>query len=446
MIDKQFVSKEEYLWGEVRLPLEFILEDLQKQLRSIAQPQPVDLTAILGRLDALETESGEKADTKYLEDNLTDLTERISKIEEGVCGQDNLDLDKRVVSLETSISQLTVLNSKAQDILDAHDELAEAVDCVKTIRVVVSAEDIKVAVESGGSSFWGNLLGGIAGGALGGLGSALGSVISTKGQIASMLGSNALQSINGTLAKVGAGTLSDMGKNVSNMGKRFDAYTAWQRTSEAGQQLIQRKINAIQQNVHGKFDTLDNIVQTVDTISKWTDPETGETVKMTDKVKSMLSKQSSMSNDISDLKVAKRRQELIIKDIADMQKEIFVLKNTVRLMRQAAQAKGIMEDVLRGMTGPPVVLPSPPVTRSKIDTFEWINSARIKNILRKNGTVDSILDNITEININLSSLDDSIKKIQNMKRGLMASYTTGSQPFNPHSNVRFQNERKETTF
>ena len=426
------------------------MEDLQKQLRSITQPQPVDLTAILGRLDALEEESGEKADTKYLEDNLTDLTERISKIEEGVCGQDNLDLDKRVVSLETSISQLTVLNDKAQDILDAHDELAEAVDCVKTIRVVVSAEDIKVAVESGGSSFWGNLLGGIAGGALGGLGSALGSVISTKGQIASAIGSNALQSINGTLAKVGAGTLSDLGKNVGSMGKRFDAYTAWQRTSEAGQQLIQRKINAIQQNVHGKFDTLDNIVQTVDTISKWTDPETGETVKMTDKVKSMLSKQGSMSNDISDLKVAKRRQELIIKDIADIQKDIFVLKNTIRLMRQSAA--GGPPDPSRftgsgaGGPPPPTEFSSPPVSRSKIDTFEWINSARIKNILRKNGTVDSILDNITEININLSGLDDSIKKMQKMKRGLMASYTTGSQPFNPHSNVRFQNERKETTF
>ena len=303
LIDKQFVTKEEYLWGEVRLPIEFILEDLQKQLKEISKPQPVDLhsflgcstcitheewVAVLGRLDGLETETGEKAGTKYLEDNLTDLAERISTLEDSVCGQNKIDLDKRVSTLESSITRLSNLDSKAQEILDAHEELAEAVDCVKTIQVKISTEDMKIAIESGGSSFWGNLLGGVAGGALGGLGSALGSVISTKGQIASAIGSNALGSINGVLAKAGAGTLSDMGKRVTGMGQAFDGFTAFQRTSEAAQQLINRKLNNLVQNVHGKFDTLENITTTIDTISKWTDPETGETVQMSDKIKSMI--------------------------------------------------------------------------------------------------------------------------------------------------------------
>ena len=162
-----------------------------------------------------------------------------------------------------------------------------------------------------------------------------------------------------------------------------------------------------------------------------------------------------MSNDITDLKEGIRRQALIIEDIADLQKDVFVLKNTIRIMRQTAAGGPPDPSRFSGSGGPPPPsgfsgsggppapseFSSPPVSRSKISTFEWINTDRIKNMLRQNGTVDSILDNITEININLSGMHDSIEKLKKMKRGLMASYTTGAQPYNPHSNVRFQDER-----
>ena len=51
------------------------------------------------------------------------------------------------------------------------------------LKITVKVEDINLAVTSAGSSFWGNLIGGIAGGALGAIGQALNGALTTKGQI-----------------------------------------------------------------------------------------------------------------------------------------------------------------------------------------------------------------------------------------------------------------------
>ena len=95
------------------------------------------------------------------------------------------------------------------------EDLLDDINCVKEVRVHISMDDITIAVESQGSSFWSKLLGGVAGCALGGLGSALGSVISTKGQIASMTGTNATNAVNDVLSK---SSLS-----LANIGQKLNA-------------------------------------------------------------------------------------------------------------------------------------------------------------------------------------------------------------------------------
>ena len=453
--DKTY-SQEQFKWGQARLPLDYIFADLENRLRELNKINSIDFDHVFQTLEDLKESNQQKVDMKYLQDNLSDIVRRIGDLEDGVHGQGLQDyiggLIDRIQKVETSMlsmegnrdisalrsrldtiemraDNIRQLNAKAGEMLEKYEDFEEALDCVKTIRVVVSAEDIKVAIESGGSSFWGNLLGGIAGGALGGLGSALGSVISTKGQIASMLGQNALSSVNSTLKDVGVNGLKDMGKNVKDMGKKFDAYNAWQRTSESAQQLLQRKINAIQQNVHGKFDTIDNIVSTVDTISKWVDPETGESVDMTDKLKDIVKTQGDLATQLSILDTVKSRQESVIQDIADLLKDNVVLKQSlhvlgvdVRFLHASLRARGFVEESMP-VKGPPSPVLSQPVSRSRLD---------------------EVVDNMTELNVALDVLHNRMEKVEKSGRGgLVVSYTTGSQPFNPHTNVRsFQNERQ----
>ena len=453
--DKTY-SQEQFKWGQTRLPLDYIFADLEDRVRELDRINSIDFDQVFQTLENLKEENKQKVDMKYLQDNLSAIVSRIGNLEDGVHGQDlqnyigglidrinkvetsmssmqgNRDitaLSRRLDSIEVRASNINQLNAKAEEMLDKYEDFEEALDCVKTIRVVVSAEDIKIAIESGGSSFWGNLLGGIAGGALGGLGSALGSVISTKGQIASMLGQNAMSTVNSTLKDVGINSLKDMGKNVSNMGKKFDAYNAFQRTTESAQQLLQRKINAIQQNVHGKFDTIDNIVSTIDTISKWVDPETGESVDMTDKLKDIVKTQNNLATQLSALDVVKRRQESVIQDIADLLKDNVTLKNSLHILRvdvsflhASLRARGFVEESMPVKAPPPSPVLSQPVSRSR---------------------VDEVVDNITELNVALDVLHNRMEKVEKSGRGgLRVSYTTGNQPFNPHTNVRsFQDER-----
>ena len=47
--------------------------------------------------------------------------------------------------------------------------------------------------------------------------------------------------------------------------------------------------------------------------------------------------------------------------------------------------------------------------------------------------------------MHITQLNDNVKNISIEKQGLVASYTTGAQPYNPYSNVRFQNERQKAT-
>ena len=101
----------------------------------------------------------------------------------------------------------------------------------------------------------------------------------------------------------------------------------------------------------------------------------------------------------------------------------------------------------------PLVPTAPPLSPEKVTplhtsvtTLEWINTDRIKNMLKVNGTVDSIVDNITEINMHITQLHDSVANVNIQREGLVASYTTGAQPYNPYSNVRFQNERQKASY
>ena len=169
LLDKQFSTKEEYLWGEVRLPLEFIIEDLQDKLADIEKPPK--LTALAARVTQLEDMTAKKADREYTEANLTDMNERIENIE-----------------------------SKT-------DALDSAIAWARTIHLSLPEEHIKKTIENQGTSWWATLVGGLGGGALSGLGSVLSSVIDfggdTENDLAKSVSNNALNSVDNVLSRAG---------------------------------------------------------------------------------------------------------------------------------------------------------------------------------------------------------------------------------------------------
>ena len=76
-LDKQFSTKEEYLWGDVRMPLEFIIADLQEKIKHIATT--VDFSPITERIDSLESANKELADKVKKQIDTADIDERFKK-------------------------------------------------------------------------------------------------------------------------------------------------------------------------------------------------------------------------------------------------------------------------------------------------------------------------------------------------------------------------------
>ena len=148
-------------------------------------------------------------------------------------------------------------------------------DTLKNLKVDVDATvdrvatDVKVdlfaELQSGGSSFWGSLFGGIAGGLLGGAGQALvGALTSTQSAIKDAVADVASETLKSGLEKATEGI-------TKNLTGKFDALSGVQRATDAIQRGIQAKITQMQQLVHDKFSTLDNITSTIDTVIDWKD-------------------------------------------------------------------------------------------------------------------------------------------------------------------------------
>ena len=162
------------------------------------------------------------------------------------------------------------------DALDRRIGQVEAVaDTLKNLKVDVDATvdrvvtDVKVdlfaELQSGGGSFWGALFAGIAGGVLGGAGQELvGALTSTQSAIKDAVADVATETMKSGLEKATEGI-------TKNLTGKFDALQGVQRATDAIQRGIQTKITQMQQLVHDKFSTLENITSTIDTVIDWKD-------------------------------------------------------------------------------------------------------------------------------------------------------------------------------
>ena len=148
-------------------------------------------------------------------------------------------------------------------------------DSLKNLKVDVDATvdrvvtDVKVdlfaELQSGGSSFWVSLFGGIAGGLLGGAGQALvGALTSTQSAIKDAVADVATETMKSGLQKA----IEGLTKDITS---KFDALQGVQRATDAIQRGIQTKLTQMQQLVHDKFSTLENITSTIDTVIDWKD-------------------------------------------------------------------------------------------------------------------------------------------------------------------------------
>lgn len=133
---------------------------------------------------------------------------------------------------------------------------------LQQLRITVKIEDVNLAVISASSSFWGNLIGGIAGGALGELGQAPNGALTTKGQICDSFTDDV------------TGILDD------NIGESLNFVQGATKALANGQSLLRNKLFQMQQAVHDKFDTINNITNTIYTIDNWdeTDEDAGENI------------------------------------------------------------------------------------------------------------------------------------------------------------------------
>ena len=218
LLDKQFSTKEEYLWGDVRLPLEYIIADLQDKLNIFGEKKRDDTVR---KLSELASDVAKKADLDYVEGNLTALDGRIGRIE---ADREGLDLE----------GLLSDFHGRIQRIEEAREALDKAIACNRSIRVVV-----KETLKDAGAPWWAEVLGGVGGGVLGGLGSVLGGLISAKGAaaggLAKSVGGNAIDAVNGVLSAAGTtlegiadllsgiqNTVNDL-KNSPNFAPEFDS-------------------------------------------------------------------------------------------------------------------------------------------------------------------------------------------------------------------------------
>lgn len=147
--------------------------------------------------------------------------------------------------------------------------LQAKIDALSAIEVKVSGE-VTTVVEQQGQSFWEKLIGGIASVGLGALGAGLKTAIETKGQIKTAL----TESVTGMAENIASSALGEGTKTLGGtLGKL-----------QTASHLLENKLRQVQNQVLGKFQTLDHITNTIDTIKTWADPK-GETKGIDDRVK-----------------------------------------------------------------------------------------------------------------------------------------------------------------
>jgi DNA repair exonuclease SbcCD ATPase subunit len=167
------------------------------------------------------------------------------------------------------------------------------IQTLQEIKINVSGE-ITTTVEEQGPSFWEQLLGGIASAATGALGAALVSSIESAGEIRKSVTEAATNTINDIAKNATGGAFKTIG----------DALSKFQTASN----LLERKLTAMKNEVLGKFETLNHITQTIDTVKNWIDPDGNKKpldrrlIDNTTKIE-ILEKQMTNADDITDMKL-----------------------------------------------------------------------------------------------------------------------------------------------
>lgn len=118
-----------------------------------------------------------------------------------------------------------------------------------------------------GPGFWGTLFGGLSGAASGVACTALETAIKEKGAIKTAVSDTAKSAITDSIS----GTSSTLTKDLKDkIIKEGGGITGMATVMSKAQALLDGKLRNLQQAVHGKFDTINNIVSTIDTIKDWT--------------------------------------------------------------------------------------------------------------------------------------------------------------------------------
>ena len=186
-------------------------------------------------------------------------------------------LDKKILQVEAAADTLKNLKVDVDSTID---------------RVEVNVKnELFAELNEGGGSFWGSLFGGIAGGALGAAGSALvGALQTTQSTIKDAVADVATETMKSGLEKATEGI-------TKNLTGKFDALSAFQRAGDAAQRMIQTKITMMAQQIHDKFDTINNIASTIDHVVDWTDDD-GNSLDFKDGIKNLNYRKHILSNRV----------------------------------------------------------------------------------------------------------------------------------------------------
>ena len=376
LVDNQYKDLEQYMYQGIEYPLEKIVHDVGEKLRLL----------------------------KVTNDSLMYIYHTF----EGVTADQLTAIAK--FDAQSITHEIGVLDAKVQQL--------------QSLRITVKVEDINLAVTSASSSFWGSLIGGIAGGALGALGQALNGALTTKGQIFDSLTDG----------------VSDVLESKFGDSMQF-LQGGWKALS-SGQSLLKNKLFQMQQAVHDKFDTINNITSTIHTIDNWdeTDEETGE--KKTINLKKKIDGITKNLNDLNTSVAGMSEQFTTISgNISKINDKLAVIDHRFdiinnrfldvgrKIQNLPSQIVPVKHSIPSPPTPPPVQRETViPLTKPKDDLLDFLSTPRIKNILKVDGLYDQLEDHVLEITVYTNKLMETLQNIQSSK-GLVASFTTGATPF-----------------
>ena len=184
------------------------------------------------------------------------------------------------------------------------------------------------------------------------------------------------------------------------------------KTLTNGQSMLRNKLFQMQQAVHDKFDTLNNITNIVHTIAKWdeTDEETGQKIfiNLKKKINDLNTKIEGLENTVVGLSNQNSNMSGQIKSLDDKIKvidhKLDIVNNRFMDINGKLEILSSMivprKETIASPVTPPVEVPTEsviPLTKPKDDLLNFLGSNRIKDMLKINGSSDRLEDQVLEI-------------------------------------------------